>query len=111
MKAIHFDPEIYPDPYRCDLFRFAKLRGSDQSDSKYSFPTVDATVSPLFRATNEKINSVYQYLPFGAGKEIVIRLFQCIRLFWQVDTLVLVGGLLRYALQINSPYGHSPSLR
>jgi len=47
MKAIHFDPEIYPDPYRCDLFRFAKLRGSDPSDSKYSFPATDPTVSPL----------------------------------------------------------------
>ena len=46
-KGIHFDPEIYPDPYRCDLFRFSKLRGSDPSDSKYSFSTVDATVSPL----------------------------------------------------------------
>ena len=45
-KAIHFDPEIYPDPHRCDLFRFAKLRGSDPSDSKYSFSTLDATVSP-----------------------------------------------------------------
>jgi cytochrome P450 len=51
MKAIHFDPEIYPDPYRCDLFRFDKLRSSDPSDSKYSFSTIDAT-----------------YLPFSAGR-------------------------------------------
>ena len=47
MRAVHFDPEIYPDPYRCDLFRFAKLRGNDSSDSKYSFSTIDATVSAL----------------------------------------------------------------
>ena len=47
IRAIHFDPEIYPDPYRCDLFRFAKLRDSDPSDSKYSFSTIDATVSAL----------------------------------------------------------------
>ena len=47
MKAIHFDPEIYADPHRCDLFRFVKYRGSDPSDSKYSFSTIDATVSAL----------------------------------------------------------------
>ena len=66
--------------------------------------------SSALRATNEKINSVYQYLPFGAGKAFVIRLFRFIWLFWQVDTLVLVGGSLRCVLQINCPYGHSPSL-
>lgn len=47
VKAIHFDPEIYPDPYRCHLFRFVELRAGDPSDSKHSFSALDATVSPL----------------------------------------------------------------
>ncbi|PPR07416.1 hypothetical protein CVT26_013732 [Gymnopilus dilepis] len=52
MTAIHFDPNIYPDPYRCDVFRFSKLREQNGDDSaKYGFATVDSS-----------------YLPFGAGR-------------------------------------------
>jgi len=52
MTAIHFDPHIYPDPNRCDVFRFSKLRAKDGIDSaKYGFATVDSA-----------------YLPFGAGR-------------------------------------------
>ncbi|KAF9566781.1 cytochrome P450 [Agrocybe pediades] len=52
MKAIHFDPQIYPDPHKCDLFRFSNLRVKEGVDSsKYGFTTVDS-----------------HYLPFGAGR-------------------------------------------
>ena len=45
MTAIHFDPNIYPDPYRCDVFRFSKLREQNGDDSaKYGFATVDSSV-------------------------------------------------------------------
>jgi hypothetical protein len=46
MKAIHFDPATYPDPERCDLFRFAKLRDLEGTDSKYGFATIDSHVCP-----------------------------------------------------------------
>ena len=48
IKSIHFDPEIYPEPDRCDLFRFSRLRDTDGNDSKYGFATVDKHVSPSF---------------------------------------------------------------
>ncbi|KAF9467379.1 cytochrome P450 [Collybia nuda] len=51
MKAFHFDPDVYPDPHRCDLFRFSKLRESEETDTKYGFSTVDA-----------------HYLPFSGGR-------------------------------------------
>lgn len=47
MKAIHFDPTSYPDPERCDLFRFSKLRDAEETDTKYGFATVDNNVSSL----------------------------------------------------------------
>ncbi|TFK44689.1 cytochrome P450 [Crucibulum laeve] len=51
MTAIHLNPDVYPDPGRCDLFRFAKLREIEGNDAKYGFATVDN-----------------HYLPFGAGR-------------------------------------------
>jgi len=46
MKAVHYDPQVYPDPHRCDVFRFSKLREKDSSDtSEYNFSTVDSWVS------------------------------------------------------------------
>ncbi|KAG6830166.1 hypothetical protein H0H92_001895 [Tricholoma furcatifolium] len=52
MKAIHFNAEVYPDPHRCDLFRFSKLKEEEQGlTSKYGFATPDSN-----------------YLPFGAGR-------------------------------------------
>lgn len=47
MKAIHYNPETYPDPEKCDLFRFSKLRekeGVDPNDTKYGFSTIDSHV-------------------------------------------------------------------
>ncbi|CAA7263163.1 unnamed protein product [Cyclocybe aegerita] len=51
MKRIHFNPDTYPDPNRCDIFRFSKLRSEESSGAKYAFATVDSN-----------------YLPFGAGR-------------------------------------------
>ncbi|KAF8973287.1 cytochrome P450 [Flammula alnicola] len=51
MKAIHYDPRVYPDPNQCDLFRFSKMRIKDGAGAKYAFATVDSS-----------------YLPFGAGR-------------------------------------------
>ena len=44
LKRIHFNPEIYPDPERCDLFRFSKLRETEGTDIKYGFATLDPNV-------------------------------------------------------------------
>ena len=44
LKAVHFDPQIYPDPERCDLFRFSKLREKESTDMKYGFSTLDPNV-------------------------------------------------------------------
>ncbi|KAG6917813.1 hypothetical protein DXG01_000873 [Tephrocybe rancida] len=52
IKAIHYNAEVYPDPDRCDLFRFSKLRDdAEGTTSKYGFATPDNN-----------------YLPFGAGR-------------------------------------------
>ena len=48
LKAIHFDPQIYPDPERCDLFRFSKLREKESTDTKYGFSTLDPNVDRFF---------------------------------------------------------------
>ena len=45
MKAIHFNPDVYPNPEVCDSFRFSKLHEAQSSDSKHGFTTVDAHVS------------------------------------------------------------------
>lgn len=71
MKAFHFDPAVYPDPYRCDLFRFSKLRNSEESDTKYGFATVDSNVCCLY-LTLFNLSSLHvhqQYLPFSGGKK------------------------------------------
>lgn len=44
IRAIHFDPDVYEDPDRCDLFRFSKMRAKDGADSKYGFAMVDSNV-------------------------------------------------------------------
>ena len=45
MKAIHYNPLVYPDPNRCDLFRFSNMRAridaSVGSEAQYGFTTVD----------------------------------------------------------------------
>lgn len=48
MKAIHYDPLVYPDPDRCDLFRFSKMRASIGSEAQYGFTTVDDYVRSDF---------------------------------------------------------------
>lgn len=46
MHAVHLDPKVYPDPKRCDLFRFSKLRSEvGGTASKHGFATVDSHVS------------------------------------------------------------------
>lgn len=51
LKSIHFDPEKYPNPHVFDPFRFAKLRGEEESDVRHGFTTVDKDVSmPLLNA-------------------------------------------------------------
>ena len=44
LQRIHFNPQIYPDPERCDLFRFSKLREKEDTDTKYGFATLDPNV-------------------------------------------------------------------
>lgn len=44
IRAVHFNPDVYPEPERCDLFRFSKMRGVEGMESKYGFATVDANV-------------------------------------------------------------------
>lgn len=48
MKAIHYNPLVYPDPNRCDLFRFSKMRASIGSEAQYGFATVDDNVRSSF---------------------------------------------------------------
>lgn len=44
LKRIHFNPQIYPNPERRDLFRFSKLREKEGTDIKYGFATLDPNV-------------------------------------------------------------------
>lgn len=69
MKAIHFNPQVYPDPDRCDLFRFAKLRGENPSDSKYSFTTVDSHVCTFILHTRMP----FQNLPLSIYLSVLVR--------------------------------------
>ena len=48
LRRIHYNPEIYPDPERCDLFRFSKLREMEDTDVKYGFATLEPNVTPFF---------------------------------------------------------------
>ncbi|KAF7337632.1 Ent-kaurene oxidase [Mycena sanguinolenta] len=50
-KSIHFDENVYPEPYKFDCFRFSKLRASEHTDLKYGFTTVQK-----------------EFVPFGLGK-------------------------------------------
>ncbi len=52
MQAAHFNPEVYPDPERCDLLRFSNLRKTEALESKYGFATVDSHVS-LFQLSGQ----------------------------------------------------------
>jgi cytochrome P450 len=51
LKLIHFDENVYPEPYKFDCFRFSNLRKSEDSDVKYGFTTVEK-----------------DFVPFGLGK-------------------------------------------
>ena len=44
IRRVHFNPQIYPNPERCDLFRFSKLREKECTDIKYGFATLDPNV-------------------------------------------------------------------
>ncbi|KAF8204329.1 cytochrome P450 [Mycena galopus ATCC 62051] len=41
LKAIHFDENVYPEPYKFDCFRFSNLRKSEDSDVKHGFTTIE----------------------------------------------------------------------
>ncbi|KAF8204330.1 cytochrome P450 [Mycena galopus ATCC 62051] len=41
LKPIHFDENVYPEPYKFDCFRFSKLRESKGSDIKYRFTNIE----------------------------------------------------------------------
>jgi cytochrome P450 len=49
IRAVHYNPTIYPDPGRCDLFRFMKLKDREGNGLKHNFSTVDGHVSPQYR--------------------------------------------------------------
>ncbi|KAG5651165.1 hypothetical protein H0H81_009629 [Sphagnurus paluster] len=85
MKAIHYNPQTYPDPTRCDLFRFSRLREEEGSiSSKYGFATLDNN-----------------YLPFGAGRHACAgRFFAAMEL-----KIMLAHILLKY--DISFPPGVS----
>ncbi|RDB16772.1 Ent-kaurene oxidase [Hypsizygus marmoreus] len=88
MKAVHFNPEIYIDPNRCDLFRFSKLRELEGNDSKYGFATVDS-----------------HYLPFGAGRHACAgRFFAAMEL-----KIMLAHILLKYDLSFPPGISHRPA--
>lgn len=79
MKAIHFNPDIYPNPEVCDLFRFSKLRAGESSDSKYGFATIDPN-----------------YLPFSAGRHACAG-----RFFAAMELKIMVAHiLLRYDVSL-----------
>ncbi|KDR75911.1 hypothetical protein GALMADRAFT_68551 [Galerina marginata CBS 339.88] len=88
MRAIHFDARIYPEPNRCDLFRFANLRAQDGSDTaKYNFATLDSS-----------------YLPFGAGRHACAgRFFAAMEL-----KLMLAHILLEYDISFPPPITQRP---
>jgi len=51
LKAIHENPDLYPNPHVFDPFRFSRLReGShnEEMDAKWAFSTVDRSVSGVF---------------------------------------------------------------
>ncbi|KAF7347450.1 Ent-kaurene oxidase [Mycena venus] len=47
LKAIHFDPSVYPEPEKFDCFRFSKLREMEESDVKHGFTTVEKNFVPF----------------------------------------------------------------
>ena len=73
MKAIHFNPEIYPDPDRCDLFRFSKLREKEGTDIKYGFGTVDSNVGLLLSIQVVRIYLAISYLLSSTFYLVLVR--------------------------------------
>jgi hypothetical protein len=51
-ESYPLQPLVYPDPNRCDLFRFSKMRASIDasigSEAQYGFTTVDDHVRFFF---------------------------------------------------------------
>ncbi|KAF9049732.1 cytochrome P450 [Panaeolus papilionaceus] len=92
MKAIHYNPETYPDPEKCDLFRFSKLRekeGVDPNDTKYGFSTIDS-----------------HYLPFGAGRHSCAG-----RNFASMELKIMIAHmLLKYDITLPPGMGRAKNL-
>ncbi|KAJ6520276.1 cytochrome P450 [Mycena sanguinolenta] len=72
LKPIHFDENVYPEPYKFDCFRFSKLRESEHSGVKYGFTTVEK-----------------DFLPFGLGKHACPG-----RFFASMELKIMISHLL-----------------
>ncbi|KAF7337643.1 Ent-kaurene oxidase [Mycena sanguinolenta] len=72
LKPIHFDENVYPEPYKFDCFRFSKLRASEHSDVKYGFTTVEK-----------------DFVPFGLGKHACPG-----RFFASMELKIMISHLL-----------------
>ncbi|KAF8200826.1 cytochrome P450 [Pholiota molesta] len=83
IRAIHFDPDVYEDPDRCDLFRFSKMRAKDGADSKYGFAMVDSN-----------------YLPFGAGRHACAG-----RFFAAMELKIMLAHIL-----LEYDFGYQPGI-
>jgi cytochrome P450 len=44
LKAIHHNPDVYPNPEVFDPFRFSRLRDDEGGDVKWGFTNVDRNV-------------------------------------------------------------------
>lgn len=68
LRAVHFNPDVYPNPNQFDAFRFSKLRESEDSDIKHGFTTVGNDVRPFSFSLSLNDSKIGQFLPFGVGR-------------------------------------------
>ncbi|KAJ6520279.1 cytochrome P450 [Mycena sanguinolenta] len=90
LKSIHFDENLYPEPYKFDCFRFSKLRASEHSDVKYGFTTVEK-----------------DFVPFGLGKHACPG-----RFFASMELKIMISHLLlHYDLSLPDGAKEAPKPR